>query len=114
MTPRLHFFIFMLYSLGAVVLAFWLPEFVPSVSRILGAIAGGFVIMVGGLVRIRRPRPAAAAACRPGRWPTSTACWAISSGTSASSEDDMLQLRATLANLASAPGARCRAMSSTR
>lgn len=103
MTSRLHFFIFLLYSLGAVVLAFWLPEFLPSVSHILGAIAGGFVIMAGGLMH--------QAALTSGRSRVQARSLADLNRMlgdilrdQRKLEDDMLQLRATLANLASSPG----------
>lgn len=102
MTSRAHILVFLLYSLGAVVLALWLPEFLPGVSRILGAIAGGFVIMVGGLFH--------QAALNQGRSRIQARSMAELNRMvgdilrdQRKLEDDMLQLRATLANLASTP-----------
>lgn len=102
MTARAHFLIFLLYSLAAVVLAFWLPEFLPSVSNILGAIAGGFVIMVGGLLH--------QTALNQGRSRIQARSLAELNRMlgdilrdQRKLEDDMLQLRATLANLATSP-----------
>ncbi|MBK8159895.1 MAG: hypothetical protein IPK59_14390 [Rhodospirillaceae bacterium] len=102
MTARAHILIFLLYALAAVVLAFWLPEFLPSVSPILGAIAGGFVVMAGALLH--------QAALAKGHHRVQ----AQSLGDlnrmltdilrdQRKLEDDMLQLRATLANLATSP-----------
>lgn len=102
MSQRAHFLIFLLYVLAAVGLAIWLPAFMPRVSPVLGAIAGGFLFLAGGLLHQsalaeRRSRDQAldlavierqlAAVLRDQR----------------RLEDDLLQLRATLANLASTP-----------
>jgi len=99
MTSRGHVFIFLLYALGAVVLAFWLPEFLPGVSRLVGAIAGGFVIMAGAVTH--------QAALTKGRSRVQAQSLADLNRMLADVlrdqrklEDDMLQLRATLANIA--------------
>ncbi|WP_374310781.1 EAL domain-containing protein [Dongia sp.] len=102
MTQRAHILIFLLYALGAVVLALWLPEFLPSVSPILGAIAGGFVVMAGGLAHQAalgkaRNRASAQSLTELNR------LLADVLRDQRKLEDDMLQLRATLANLATAP-----------
>lgn len=102
MTQRAHILIFLLYALGAVVLALWLPEFLPSVSPILGAIAGGFVVMAGGLAHQAalgkaRSRANAQSLTELNR------LLADVLRDQRKLEDDMLQLRATLANLATAP-----------
>jgi cyclic-di-GMP phosphodiesterase TipF (flagellum assembly factor) len=102
MTQRAHILIFLLYALGAVVLALWLPEFLPSVSPILGAIAGGFVVMAGGLAHQAalgrgRNRASAQSLTELNRLLGDVL------RDQRKLEDDMLQLRATLANLATAP-----------
>jgi cyclic-di-GMP phosphodiesterase TipF (flagellum assembly factor) len=103
MTQRAHILIFLLYALGAVLLAFWLPEFVPGISRILAYIAGGFVVMAGALLHQAalgkaRDRAQAQSFSELGRLVADIL------KDQRKLEDDMLQLRATLANLASAPG----------
>lgn len=102
MTSRAHVLIFLLYALGAVLLARLLPEYLPSVSPLVGAIAGGFVVMGGGLLH--------QAARSQGRVRVQVKSQADLNRMLADIlrdqrklEDDMLQLRATLANLASSP-----------
>ena len=102
MTARAHLLIFLLYALAAVALAFWLPEFMPSVSPILGAIAGGFVVMAGGLLHQAtlaksHSRVQAHSLAELNRMLTDIL------RDQRKLEDDMLQLRATLANLATSP-----------
>jgi cyclic-di-GMP phosphodiesterase TipF (flagellum assembly factor) len=102
MTARAHLLIFLLYALAAVALAFWLPEFMPSVSPILGAIAGGFVVMAGGLLHQAtlaksHSRVQAQSLAELNRMLTDIL------RDQRKLEDDMLQLRATLANLATSP-----------
>jgi cyclic-di-GMP phosphodiesterase TipF (flagellum assembly factor) len=102
MTARAHILIFLLYALAAVVLAFWLPEFLPSVSPILGAIAGGFVVMAGALLHQAalakgHNRVQAQSLSDLNRMLTDIL------RDQRKLEDDMLQLRATLANLATSP-----------
>lgn len=102
MNPRVHFLLFMIYVLAAVALAIWLPEFMPMVSPILGAIAGGFVFLVGGLLH--------QSALNSGRNRAQARNFAeLARQVEAilrdqrKLEDDMLQLRASLANIANAP-----------
>ncbi|MDY0872235.1 EAL domain-containing protein [Dongia rigui] len=102
MTQRAHVLVFLLYSLGAVLVAFWLPSFVPSVSRILAYIAGCFIVMAGGLLQ-----QAMLGKARSQQQAQSLAelnrLLADVLKDQRKLEDDMLQLRATLANIASAP-----------
>ena len=102
MTQRAHIIVFLLYALGAVLIAFWLPEFFPNVSRILAYIAGGFVVMAGGLLH-----QAALGSSRGRAQDRSLAELNRLLGSVLKDqrklEDDILQLRATLANLASTP-----------
>jgi cyclic-di-GMP phosphodiesterase TipF (flagellum assembly factor) len=97
-----NFLLFLLYVLAAVGLAIWLPQFVPSVSPILGAIAGGFVFLAGGLTH-----QSALAGSRARRQESSLATLARQLEAILRDqrriEDDLLQLRATLANLAREP-----------
>lgn len=97
-----NFLLFLLYVLAAVGLAIWLPQFVPSVSPILGAIAGGFVFLAGGL-----SHQSALAGSRARRQESSLATLARQLEAILRDqrriEDDLLQLRATLANLAKEP-----------
>lgn len=102
MTRRAHLFLFLLYVLAAVVLAIWLPEFVPSVSPILGAIAGGFAFLVGGLLH--------QSALSSGRSRAQAGSLAALNEqldgilrAQRKLEDDLLQLRATLANIVNEP-----------
>ena len=97
-----HFLLFMLYVLAAVVLAIWLPHFMPMVSPVLGAIAGCFVFLAGGLLH--------QSALASGQNRFQKQGLAALAGriehvlrTQRKLEDDLLQLRATLANLASEP-----------
>ncbi|WP_374654271.1 EAL domain-containing protein [Dongia sp.] len=102
MTQRAHILIFLLYASGAVLLAFWLPAFVPGISRILAYIAGGFVVMAGALLH-----QAALGQARAQHQARSLGDLNRLLGDVLKDqrklEDDMLQLRATLANLATAP-----------
>jgi cyclic-di-GMP phosphodiesterase TipF (flagellum assembly factor) len=102
MTQRAHILIFLLYALGAVVLALWLPEFLPSVSPILGAIAGGFVVMAGGLAHQAALGKARNRASAQSLTELNRLLGDVLRD-QRKLEDDMLQLRATLANLATAP-----------
>ena len=102
MTQRAHILIFLLYALGAVVLALWLPEFLPSVSPILGAIAGGFVVMAGGLAHQAALGKARSRASAQSLTELNRLLGDVLRD-QRKLEDDMLQLRATLANLATAP-----------
>ncbi|MBL8709555.1 MAG: EAL domain-containing protein, partial [Rhodospirillaceae bacterium] len=102
MSQRAHFLIFLLYVLAAVGLAIWLPAFMPRVSPVLGAIAGGFLFLAGGLLHQsalaeRRSRDQALDLAVIGRQ------LAAVLRDQRRLEDDLLQLRATLANLASTP-----------
>lgn len=102
MNPRAHFLLFMIYVLAAVALAIWLPEFMPMVSPILGAIAGGFVFLVGGLLHQsalsrRRTQAQARNFAELARQVESIL------RDQRRLEDDMLQLRASLANLVNTP-----------
>jgi cyclic-di-GMP phosphodiesterase TipF (flagellum assembly factor) len=102
MSPRAHFLLFMIYVLAAVALAIWLPEFMPMVSPILGAIAGGFVFLAGGLLHqsalsSRRDRVQARSLGDLARRLETIL------RDQRKLEDDMLQLRASLANLANEP-----------
>ena len=97
-----HFILFMLYVLAAVILAIWLPHFLPMVSPVLGAIAGCFVFLAGGLLH--------QSALASGQNRFQKQGLAALAGqlehvlrTQRKLEDDLLQLRATLANLATEP-----------
>jgi cyclic-di-GMP phosphodiesterase TipF (flagellum assembly factor) len=102
MTQRAHILVFLLYALGAVLVAFWLPEFFPGVSRILSYIAGGFIVMAGGLVHQAMLGKARSHAQAQSLGELNRLLADVLKD-QRKLEDDMLQLRATLANLASAP-----------
>lgn len=102
MTQRAHILVFLLYSLGAVLVAFWLPEFLPSVSRILAYIAGGFIVMAGGLLHQAMLGKARSRAQAQSLGELNRLLADVLKD-QRKLEDDMLQLRATLANLASSP-----------
>ena len=102
MTQRAHIFVFLLYALGAVFVAFWLPEFMPGVSRILSYIAGGFIVMAGGLLHQAMLGKTRARAQAHSLGELNRLLNDVLKD-QRKLEDDMLQLRATLAHLASAP-----------
>jgi cyclic-di-GMP phosphodiesterase TipF (flagellum assembly factor) len=102
MTQRTHVLVFLLYSLGAVLVAFWLPEFMPGISRILAYIAGGFIVMSGGLLHQAMLGKARSRAQAETLGELNRLLADVLKD-QRKLEDDMLQLRATLANLASAP-----------
>lgn len=103
MTRRAHFFLFLLYVLAAVVLAIWLPEFMPSrVSPTLGAIAGGFVFLVGGLLH-QSALSSGRARTQEGNLAALTEQLEGILRGQRKVEDDLLQLRATLANIVNEP-----------
>lgn len=97
-----HLFCFLLYLLAAVGLAIWLPEFVPTVSPILGAIAGGFVFLVGGLMH-QSALSGGRARAQNQSLATLTRQLEGILRDQRRIEDDLLQLRATLANLVNEP-----------
>lgn len=102
MTQRAHILVFLLYALSAVLVAFWLPEFVASVSHIFAYIAGGFIVMAGGLFHqaiIGKTRFRAQAQLIADLNQLLTHLIKDQRKL----EDDILQLRATLANLINAP-----------
>lgn len=102
MTQRAHIFVFLLYALAAVLVAFWLPEFMPGVSRILSYIAGGFIVMAGGLLHQAMLGKSRSRAQARSLGELNRLLHDVLKD-QRKLEDDMLQLRATLANLASEP-----------
>jgi cyclic-di-GMP phosphodiesterase TipF (flagellum assembly factor) len=95
-------FFFSLYLLAAVGLAIWLPQFVPTVSPTLGAIAGGFVFLAGGLMHQSALSGGRAKVQNQSLAGLTRQLEAILRD-QRRIEDDLLQLRATLANLVNEP-----------